>query len=108
MFRFVKSVLGLVAGIAAGLMSINGVPVSLMLFAVRAHQLSSSHIVNMVVHVALNTVAWILIGAALAKKKNEWGAFAWFAVSTVLTATALTALYIIMAIIAILALAPGL
>ncbi|MEM4562281.1 MAG: hypothetical protein QW123_05345, partial [Desulfurococcaceae archaeon] len=73
MFRFVKNVLGLVAGIAAGLMSISGIPVSLMLFAVHAHQLSSSNIVNAVVHVALNTIAWILIGAALAKRRNERG-----------------------------------
>jgi len=106
--KLVKRVLGLVAGIAAGLMSINGVPVSLVLFVVHAYQLSSSHIVNAVVHVALNTVAWILIGAALAKKRNEWGTFAWFAVSSVLTATVLTTLYIIMVLIAILTVVPGL
>ncbi|MEM1695891.1 MAG: hypothetical protein QXJ18_03335 [Desulfurococcaceae archaeon] len=106
--KLVKCVLGLVAGIATGLLSVNGVPVSLLLLIVRVHQLSSSCIVNTIAHVALNTAAWLLLGAVFTDKKKEWGVFAWFAASTVITATVLTALYVFTVLIAILAVAPGL
>lgn len=99
---------GFLAGIPIGLLSLLGVPVSLLLFYMGVKEIISFRIMNFLFHVGLNTLTWLLIGAIYAHKRKKWMEFAGFATSLIAVAFTIALLIVIAVVIAILTLPPGL